>query len=77
MEMNKINVQLDFEQFWQVVLQLPSPYKTLLFQKLASELTKEPLSESSIKWEFGAGKHIVQYVAPDFNEPLEEFNDYV
>jgi len=77
MEMNKINVQLDFEQFLQMAMQLPLPYKTLLFQKLTAELKNQPTQEPFIKWEFGAGKHLVEYVAPDFNEPLEEFNDYM
>lgn len=75
MEINKINIQLEFEQFWQMVLQLPSPYKTLLFQKLAQELKKQHLTETSVKWEFGAGKHLIEYVVPDFNAPLEEFDD--
>jgi len=25
---------------------------------------------------FGSGKHIIEYISDDFNEPLDEFNEY-
>lgn len=25
---------------------------------------------------FGSGKHLIEYISDDFNEPLDEFNQY-
>lgn len=46
-------------------------------QKLLS--VKNQLSPSKNKSEskvFGSGKHLIEYVADDFNEPLDMFNGY-
>jgi hypothetical protein len=36
---------------------------------------KKPEQESTRK--FGSGKHIFTYVADDFNEPLDDFKEYM
>jgi hypothetical protein len=32
--------------------------------------------KKSVAREFGSGKHIFPYVAKDFNDPLDDFNEY-
>ncbi len=44
--------------------------KILALKKKLSAKTK---SDSKI---FGSGKHLVEYIADDFNEPLDEFKEY-
>lgn len=42
-------------------------------------LLKEQLNKSPKKSEsliFGSGKHLVEYVSEDFNDPLDEFKEY-
>lgn len=40
---------------------------------LKKELSTTSKTESEI---FGSGKHLIEYISDDFNEPLDEFNEY-
>ncbi len=46
--------------------------KILTLKERLSTKTKMK-SDSKI---FGSGKHLVEYIADDFNEPLDQFNEY-
>jgi hypothetical protein len=35
------------------------------------------LPNSEGKREFGSGKHIFTYIADDFNEPMDDFKEYM
>ncbi len=37
----------------------------------------EPLPEARPKRKIGQGKHIVLRISPDFDEPLEDFKEYM
>jgi hypothetical protein len=45
--------------------------KLLLLKKKLSHVP--PKKESQI---FGSGSHLISFIAEDFNEPLDIFNDY-
>ncbi len=34
-------------------------------------------SHQKLPLKFGAGKHLIGFIADDFNEPLEDFKDYM
>ena len=46
--------------------------KLLTLKKKLSTKTKAQ-ADSKI---FGSGKHLVEFIADDFNEPLDQFNEY-
>ena len=46
--------------------------KVLTLKKKLSD-KKDKKSNKEI---FGSGKHLVEYISDDFNEPLDIFNDY-
>jgi len=39
--------------------------------------SKTKHSSEPIPLEFGAAKDMIQYMAEDFNEPIDDFNDYM
>lgn len=49
--------------------------EVLLLKKRAE--AKEQLPGNEGKREFGSGKHIFTYIADDFNEPLDDFKEYM
>ena len=40
---------------------------------LKKELSTTDKTDSKI---FGSGKHLIEYISDDFNEPLDEFKEY-
>lgn len=48
-----------------------------VIQEVLSIKQKEKIDLEKPKRKFGDGMHIVTYIAPDFNEPLEDFKDYM
>jgi len=50
-----------------------------LVSSLLAQTNSEPQKQSSIeiKAGFGGGKGIFGYIADDFDEPLDEFKDYM
>jgi hypothetical protein len=59
------------------------------FEKKASDEEPEPSSGKSlpivkiersgipVALKFGSGKHLIKYIADDFNAPLDEFKEYM
>lgn len=43
----------------------------------AQKRTEQMLKERQENWGFGSMPGLVKYMAPDFNEPLEDFKDYM
>ena len=46
-----------------------------IIQKMTTQAKKAQVTQS--KRQFGSMKGLVEYMAPDFNEPLEEFKEYM
>ncbi|WP_373496844.1 hypothetical protein [Aquiflexum sp.] len=57
---------------WIASLNDQKALNNILEMKEKLSLKKEK-SDSKI---FGSGKHLVEYIADDFNEPLDAFNEY-
>lgn len=51
--------------------------KIKLLKKESEKKTIENSGTASQMRKFGDGKHIVSFVAEDFNEPLEDFKEYM
>ena len=49
----------------------------VLLLKKRSESEKQPVEKEKEIREFGSGRHIFTYVADDFNEPLDDFKEYM
>lgn len=56
---------------WIAQLKDPSLINKLLLLKKNMSSIKKP--EKNI---FGSGKHLIEYISDDFNEPLDMFNTY-
>ena len=50
-----------------------------LVSSLLAQTNSEPLKQPSIEIKpgFGGGKGIIAYISDDFDEPLDEFKDYM
>lgn len=64
------------------VQKLPISYQKAIFDWLSSnekvqKVEKNELEEKRIPLKFGAGKHLITFVADDFDEPLEDFEEYM
>ena len=75
------NVQLPFSMITYIVEQLPLSYQMQLFQllseKIASQSVHPEIASTKLPLTFGAGKDFITYIAPDFNEPLGDFKEYM
>ena len=64
------------------VQKLPLSYQKAIFEwlstnkKLQTEENNQT-EEKRIPLKFGAGKHLITFVADDFDEPLEDFEEYM
>lgn len=47
-----------------------------VIKSLAQKVEEEPAARERVK-RFGALKGMVSYMSPDFDEPLEDFKDYM
>jgi hypothetical protein len=72
-------VPLPFNLIVQLVEQLPLSYQKQLLETLTRKVEVPLAQEPSTKLPlaFGAGKGFISYVAPDFDAPLDDFNDYM
>ena len=55
------------------IAKLNDQYSINKLLNLKNELSITDKTDSKI---FGSGKHIIEYISDDFNEPLDEFNEY-
>ncbi len=87
MQTAPMQVPLDVALYF--VQQLPPTYQEAIFEwlRLAHEQRQHTTTESievidnqeenhqQLPLKFGAGKHLIKFIADDFNEPLEDFKD--
>lgn len=62
------------------IAKLPENLKLKVESFVDSLIEKEidqDISKSKVKKGFGGGKGIIAYMADDFDEPLEDFKDYM
>lgn len=75
------NVQLPFGMIAYIIEQLPLSYQKQLFQMLSEKIASQSIhaetSSTKLPLVFGAGKDFITYIAPDFNEPLDDFKEYM
>jgi hypothetical protein len=79
--MQTVPIQLPLDVALYFVQQLPPNYQEAIFEWLVvsrkpAETTDNQVM-SSLPLEFGAGKHLINFIADDFNETPEEFNEYM
>jgi hypothetical protein len=81
---NSSHVSLEVALFF--VQKLPLSYQKAIFdwlsknenlQKVESNTINKEIEEERIPLKFGAGKHLITFVADDFDEPLEDFKEYM
>ncbi len=79
--MNNQNVKLPLEVVLHFVQQLPPFYQQNIFEWLlktkTERLEKVELKNTKLPLKRGAGKHLIGYVADDFDEHIEDFKDYM
>jgi hypothetical protein len=71
---NHFNLTFSLDMTLFFVQSLPANYKEAILQML---LRQNSVQSKKLSFEYGAGKDAVLYVAPDFNAPLEDFNEYM
>jgi hypothetical protein len=64
------------------VQKLPLSYQKAIFEWLSTndnikKVENNQNKEKRIPLKFGAGKHLITFVADDFDEPLEDFEEYM
>jgi hypothetical protein len=57
------------------VQQLPSDYQQAILDWLLKNKAEAPPERLPLRR--GAGKHLIAYMAPDFDAPLDDFQDYM
>ncbi|NOX48386.1 MAG: DUF2281 domain-containing protein [Chlorobi bacterium] len=55
------------------ITRLSDQYSINKLLSLKKELNKTAKIESEI---FGSGKHLIEYISDDFNEPIDDFKEY-
>ncbi len=55
------------------ITKLSDQYSIDKIISLKKELTKKSKPDSKI---FGSGKHLIEFISDDFNEPTNDFKDY-
>ncbi len=55
------------------IARLTDQYSINKILSLKKELSATAKSDSTI---FGSGKHLIEYISDDFNEPLNDFKEY-
>ena len=55
------------------IAKLSDQYSINKILTLKKELSTTDKTDSKI---FGSGKHLIEYISDDFNEPLDEFKEY-
>ena len=89
MQTAPIQVPLDVALYF--VQQLPPTYQEAIFEWLMlthkqrqntvteniQTIDNEVDNYQQLPLKFGAGKHLIGFIADDFNEPLEDFKDYM
>jgi len=63
------------------VQKLPVSYQKAIFEWLSTneklQAAENDEADKRIPLKFGAGKHLITFVADDFNDPLEDFEEYM
>jgi hypothetical protein len=59
------------------VQQLPSDYQQTILDWLLRNKAEASSAPKRLPLRRGAGKHLIAYIAPDFDAPLNDFNDYM
>lgn len=69
-------IPLDVALFF--VQQLPATHQQIILSWLQqnNELQNASLHRK-LPLKFGAGKHLIHYVSDDFDEPLDDFKEYM
>jgi hypothetical protein len=75
-----ITFSLDMALYF--VQSLPNDYQNAILQMLLNKPQQETAATQKLSFEYGAAKSdcrttAILYVAPDFNAPLEDFNEYM
>ena len=55
------------------IARLSDQYSINKILSLKKELSVKTKSDSKI---FGSGKHLIEYISDDFNEPINDFKEY-
>ena len=75
------NVKLPLEVALYFVQQLPPFYQQNIFEWLLKtqpeRLEKVESKNMKLPLKRGAGKHLIGYIADDFDDPMEDFKDYM
>ncbi len=82
--MNNQNVELPMEVALYFVQQLPPSYQQNIFEWLLKNQPKNikivrggDKENVKLPLKRGSGKHLIGYIADDFDEPMEDFKDYM
>jgi hypothetical protein len=77
-------ISLPLEVALYFVQQLPPDYQKAIFEWLLSSYSQKTQTEAPKQetWQplplkRGAGKHLIGFIAADFNAPLEDFKEYM
>jgi len=55
------------------IASLSDQYSINKILSLKNELNATTISNSKV---FGSGKHLIEYISEDFNEPINDFTEY-
>ncbi len=68
----------DREVFEKIVKIFQDEQLLMLFRKMSGTYhPKGFVKKGGISWKRGAGKHLIGFIADDFDEPLDEFKNYM
>jgi hypothetical protein len=76
------SVPLPLDMVLYFVQQLPSDYQKAIFDFLVVAQKQASNEQKQENWQTlplkrGAGKHLIGFIADDFNAPLEDFKEYM
>jgi hypothetical protein len=74
---NSLNITFPLDMALYFVQSLPNDYQNAILQMLLNKSQQETAATQKLSFEYGAAKSAILYVAPDFNAPLEDFNEYM
>ncbi len=74
---NSLNIKFPLDMALYFVQSLPTDYQNAILQMLLNKTQEKATTSQKLPFEYGAAKSAILYVAPDFNAPLEDFNDYM
>lgn len=74
---NSLNIKFPVDMALYFVQSLPNDYQNEILQMLLNKSQEQNTTSQKLSFEYGAAKSAILYVAPDFNAPLEDFNEYM